>query len=515
MFMRGDTSINRKGAMLSHTQIVIFGASGDLTQRKLIPALHAISCEKLLADNVSIIGFARKDKSHDQFKTEMGEAIGRHSRFKAETGESGKFPWNTFARRIYYHKGDFVNADDYTALLIFLDSLPPKNAGRCNRLFYLATPPSVFPIIIQRLGETGLVTQEARKDGWTRIIVEKPFGTDLETAGALNNQIGAVFHEDQVYRIDHYLGKETVQNILVFRMSNGIFEPLWNNHYIDHVQITVAEPIGVEGRGAYFEEAGILRDMIQSHVLQLLTLIAMEPPAVFEADAIRDEKVKVLNAIRPYSRSDVNTHVVRAQYAEGKIAGDNVVAYKKEPEVNPKSTTDTFVAMRLDIDNWRWAGVPFYLRVGKRLKKRVTEVAIYYKHAPYALFRSARCHTIEPNVLALRIQPDEGISLGFGSKAPGTAIHIDPVQMDFSYETSFQEAQPEAYERLLFDCLTGDSTLFARRDEIEQAWELVTRILHAWKAVPRPQLPVYESGSWGPDESDDLIRKDLRKWRKL
>ncbi|HIO22254.1 MAG TPA: glucose-6-phosphate dehydrogenase [Nitrospirales bacterium] len=501
--------------MPSHTQIVIFGASGDLTQRKLLPALYALSCENLLTDDVTIVGFARKEKSHEQFRTELGEAIGQHSRFKAEAGESGKYHWATFAGRVYYHKGDFVNADDYTALLKFLDSLTSENTGPSNRLFYLATPPSVFQVIIRRLGEAALVTKNATGDGWTRIIVEKPFGQDFETAGTLNNSIGAVFNEDQIYRIDHYLGKETVQNILVFRMSNGIFEPLWNNHYIDHVQITVAEQLGVEGRGGYFEEAGILRDMIQSHVLQLLTLIAMEPPAAFEANAIRDEKVKVLHAIRPYSQSDVNEHVVRAQYGAGHINGDDVVGYRKEPGVNAKSTTDSFVAMRLDIDNWRWAGVPFYLRVGKRLAKRVTEVAIYFKQAPYALFRSAGCHTLEPNVLALRIQPNEGISLGFGSKAPGTAIQIDPVQMDFLYETSFQDAQPEAYERLLFDCLIGDSTLFARRDEIEHAWDLVTRILNAWNAIPRPQIPQYQSGSWGPDESDDLIRKDLRKWRKL
>ena len=501
--------------MPSHTQIVIFGASGDLTQRKLLPALYALCCESLLADDVSIVGFARKEKSHEQFRTELGEAIGRHSRFKGEAEESGKHPWETFAGRVYYHQGNFANAEDYTGLLKFLDSLIPENMGPSNRLFYLATPPSVFAVIIQRLGEAGLVTKEASGDGWTRIIVEKPFGSDLETAKALNDHIAAVFQEDQIYRIDHYLGKETVQNILVFRMSNGIFEPLWNNHYVDHVQITVAEQIGVEGRGAYFEEAGILRDMIQSHVLQLLTLIAMEPPAAFEANAIRDEKVKVLHAIRLYSPTDVDAHVVRAQYEAGSVDGNAVVGYRQEPGVNPKSTTDTFVAMRLDIDNWRWAGVPFYLRVGKRLTKRITEVAIYFKQAPYALFRSAGCYTLEPNVLTLRIQPNEGISLGFGSKAPGTAIQIDPVQMDFLYETSFQDAQPEAYERLLSDCLTGDSTLFARRDEIEHAWDLVTRILHAWESVRRPQLPGYPSGSWGPDEADDLIRKDMRKWRKL
>ena len=501
--------------MPSHTQIVIFGASGDLTRRKLIPALYALSCENQLADDVAIVGFARKEKNHDQFRTELGDAIGQHSRFKAGMGDGGKCLWRKFTGRVYYHKGDFVNADDYTSLLKLLDSLAPDNARPHNRLFYLATPPSVFPVIIQRLGEAGLVTKEASGDGWTRIIVEKPFGRDLETAETLNRQIGTVFNEDQIYRIDHYLGKETVQNILVFRMSNGIFEPLWNNHYVDHVQITVAEQLGVEGRGGYFEESGILRDMIQSHVLQLLTLVAMEPPAAFEANAIRDEKVKVLHAIRPYTRTDVDDHVVRAQYGQGDVGGNEVIGYRQEPGVDPKSTTDSFVAMRLDIDNWRWAGVPFYLRVGKRLKKRITEVAIYYKHPPYALFRSAGCHTIEPNVLALRIQPNEGISLGFGSKAPGTAIHIDPVQMNFLYETSFQDAQPEAYERLLFDCLTGDSTLFARRDEIEHAWELVARILDAWKAVPRLQIPIYDSGSWGPDESDDLIRKDLRKWRKL
>ena len=501
--------------MPSKTQIVIFGASGDLTRRKLIPALYALSCEHLLHDDVAIVGFARQEKSSEQFRMELNKAIERHSRFKAEAGEDGQYPWQKFAERVYYHRGDFTSPDDYISLQQHLDSLASEHASSHNRLFYLAAPPSVFPIIIQNLGETGLVTQKADGTGWTRIIVEKPFGIDLATAETLNDGIASVFQENQIYRIDHYLGKETVQNILVFRMSNGIFEPLWNNHYVDHVQITVAEPLGVEGRGAYFEEAGILRDMIQSHVLQLLTLVAMEPPAAFEANAIRDEKVKVLHAIRPLGPSEVANYVIRAQYGSGTIDGDAVVAYRKEPDVNPKSTTESFVAMRLDIDNWRWAGVPFYLRVGKRLAKRVTEVAIYFKQAPYALFRSAGCHTLEPNVLALRIQPNEGISLGFGSKAPGTAIHIDPVRMDFLYETSFQDAQPEAYERLLFDCLTGDSTLFARRDEIEYAWRLVTRILDAWQSIPRLQLPEYPAGSWGPDESDDLIRNDLRKWRKL
>tara|TARA_B100000315_G_scaffold246593_1_gene274079 strand:- start:16903 stop:18408 length:1506 start_codon:yes stop_codon:yes gene_type:complete len=496
------------------TYIVIFGASGDLTKRKLLPALYALSCENLISPNIVIVGFARKEKSHEQFRTELGKAIKQHSRFKNEAETKGKHSWEIFAKRIYYYKGDFSNAKDYTGLLPFLDSLTSANTDPSNRLFYLATPPRVFAIIIQHLGKAGLVSTKSSGNGWTRIIVEKPFGRDLETAKILNDKIAAVFQENQVYRIDHYLGKETVQNILVFRMSNGIFEPLWNNHYVDHVQITVAESIGVENRGSYFEEAGTLRDMIQSHVLQLLTLIAMEPPAAFEANAIRDEKVKVLHAIRPYAHTDVDNHVVRAQYGEGHIDGNATIAYRQESGVNPNSNTETFVAMRLNIDNWRWAKVPFYLRVGKRMAKRLTEVAIYFKHAPYALFRSAGCHIIEPNVLTLRIQPNEGISLGFGSKAPGTAIRIDPVQMDFLYETSFQDAQPEAYERLLSDCLTGDSTLFARRDEIEHAWDLVTRIIHAWNDVPRPQLPKYQSGSWGPDESDNLIQKDLRKWRK-
>jgi len=353
------------------------------------------------------------------------------------------------------------------------------------------------------------------RKGWTRIIIEKPFGHDLPSARELNRQVAKVFREEQVYRIDHYLGKETVQNILVFRLANGIFEPVWNRRYVDHVQITVAENIGLEGRGAYYEESGAIRDIVQNHMLQLLSLVAMEPPIAFDANAVRDEKVKVLHALQPLSGQDVTTHLIRAQYGPGWVGGKPVVGYKEEPGVPPNSTTETYLALKVFIDSWRWAGVPFYLRTGKHLPKRVSEIAIQFKQAPLILFKRSDAHgQVEPNVLTLRIQPDEGISLKFGAKVPGTEMQIRSVNMDFFYGSSFVREQPEAYERLLLDCMLGDSTLFTRRDEVEAAWTFIQGILDEWQRQPVDNLLTYDSGTWGPEAADEFIWRDGHRWRR-
>jgi glucose-6-phosphate 1-dehydrogenase len=489
--------------------LVVFGASGDLTRRKLIPALYSLECDGLLAPGFALVGYARQARHHEEFRREMMDAVARHCR---RTGDAASR--DSFAARLWYCTADYDDPKGYARLAELLADLDRSHGTGGNRLFYLATPPSVVPLVITRLGSAGLVSPQAAGSGWSRIVVEKPFGRDLDSAMALNRQLTRVFHEEQVYRIDHYLGKETVQNILVFRLANGIFEPLWNHHHVDHVQITVAESLGVEGRGRSFEEAGILRDMVQNHLLQLLTLVAMEPPAAFEADAVRDEKVKVLKALRPLADEDVDRLVVRGQYGPGRVDDHAAPGYREEPGVAPDSTVETFVALAAFIDNWRWAGVPFLLRAGKRLPKRATEIAIHFKQAPYALFRSVGCETLEPNVLTLRIQPDEGISLGFGSKAPGQAIRIDRVQMDFRYAAAFGAAPPEAYERLLLDSIAGDSTLFARGDEVRCAWAFVTSILEAWARRPPPDFPSYAAGSWGPAEADALIRRlGDRVWR--
>ena len=489
--------------------MVVFGASGDLTRRKLIPALFSLDCDGLLAPGFALVGYARQARHHEEFRREMMEAVARHCRRTADAAMR-----DSFAARLWYCTADYDDPKGYVRLAELLAELDRAHGTEGNRLFYLATPPSVVPIVIARLGEAGLVSPHAAGSDWSRVVVEKPFGRDLDSAMALNRQLTQVFHEEQVYRIDHYLGKETVQNILVFRLANGIFEPLWNHHHVDHVQITVAEALGVEGRGRSFEEAGILRDMVQNHLLQLLTLVAMEPPAAFEADAVRDEKVKVLKALRPLTDEDVDRLVVRGQYGPGRTGNEAAPGYREEPGVEPDSPVETFVALAAFIDNWRWAGVPFLLRAGKRLPKRATEIAIHFKRAPYALFRSVGCETLESNVLALRIQPDEGISLGFSSKAPGQAIRIDPVHMDFRYAAAFGAAPPEAYERLLLDIIAGDSTLFARGDEVRCAWAFVTSILEAWARRPAPAFPNYAAGSWGPTAADTLIRRlGDRAWR--
>ncbi|MDZ7269656.1 MAG: glucose-6-phosphate dehydrogenase [candidate division KSB1 bacterium] len=487
--------------------LVIFGASGDLTKRKLLPALFNLACDNLLPQDFAVVGFARREKTHAAFREEMVQAITQFSRNREFDGNMLQH----FSERIFYHAATFEDEAGYAGLQRLLTELDTSHQTAGNRLFYLATPPEHYPVIVQRLGRTGMARNER---GWTRVIIEKPFGRDLETARELNRQVLQVFDESQVFRIDHYLGKETVQNILVFRLANGIFEPIWNRHYIDHVQITVAEDLGVEGRGSYYETAGVMRDMIQNHMLQLLALVAMEPPIAFAAQEVRNEKVKVLQAIRPILPGDIATHTVRAQYGPGLVGGRLVPGYLQEPGVAPTSRTETFVALKLFVDNWRWAGVPFFLRSGKRLPKRATEIAIHFKSAPHLLF-GAHTAGLEANVLALRIQPEEGITLRFAAKLPGAAIQVRTVNMDFRYGTSFGKPSPEAYERLLWDCMLGDSTLFTRRDEVEASWQFVTPILEAWQERNDQPLPQYQAGTWGPPQAETFIESEGRRWRRL
>src|SRR5436190_20760580 len=486
--------------------IVIFGATGDLTQRKLIPALYNLAADGDLPPAVAIVGFARREKSDDEFRTELEEATRKFSR-QAVRDEI----WKTFAQSIFYHQSEFEDEAGYKTLAKRLDEIDKEYGTRGNRLFYFAAAPDQFEPILKHLKGAGL--NETCKGSWARVIVEKPFGTDLASARELNRIVRHSFSEEQTYRIDHFLGKETAQNILVLRFANAIFAPLWNTHYIDHVQITAAETLGVETRAGYYERAGALRDMVQNHLLQLLCLIAMEPPIDLSADSIRDEKVKVVRSLRRFAQSEIAANVVRGQYAQGAIDGKLVAGYRKEPKVKSDSQTETFVALRLYIDDWRWADVPIYMRVGKRLPKSATEISIHFKKAPAVLFNK---NLSDQNVLVIRIQPDEGISLRIHAKVPGTSFRVEPVKMDFHYGTSFGKASPEAYERLLLDAMSGDATLFARRDEVEEAWAFIDVIESAWSAKKdAPGLFPYPAGSWGPDEADDLLAPDGRAWRRL
>jgi len=488
---------------------IVFGASGDLTHRKLIPALFRLSKRRLLHPRTAIVGFARREFTDQAFREEMKKAV--------ESGEASSAEWDRFAETLHYVPGVFEDHAAFRALGQLLSELEAKRGIPGNRIFYFATPPAAYAPLIRNIGATGLARRAIREERgvpWARVIIEKPFGHDLESARELNALVHTVFAESQIFRIDHYLGKETVQNILVFRLGNGIFEPLWNNRYVEQVQITVAESVGIEGRAAYFESSGIARDIFQNHMMQLLTLTAMEPPVRFEADPVRDEKVKVLRSIRPLSPEDVAKKTVRGQYAAGAVGGSAAPAYREEPGVDPRSEVETYLAARLKIDNWRWSGVPFFLRTGKRLAKRATEIAIVFRKPPYALFRHAGLAEIGANILRLRIQPDEGISLSFGAKSPGQTLHLDPVEMDFFYLTAFGHDPPEAYERLLLDCNLGDSTLFARHDEVELAWELTDSIRAAWGSAG-PPLAKYPSGSWGPKEADEMIHRSGHHWYRL
>lgn len=488
--------------------VVIFGASGDLTKRKLLPALYNLELERLLPNNFAIVGFARRPIGDDEFRKQMLDGINSFSRNKP----ADPSVWESFVQGISYCDGNFDDLDAYRKLGGMLDQLDRERGTAGNRLFYLATAPEYFPIILNNLGAVGL--SHSPTQGWVRVIIEKPFGRSLATARELNRTVHSNFQESQIYRIDHYLGKETVQNILAFRFANGIFEPLWNRNYIDHVQITVAEAVGVEGRGGYYETSGVIRDMIQNHILQVSTLVAMETPSAIEADAVRDEKLKVVKSIRPVPSGQIEDYVIRGQYGLGASAGKPAPGYRQEPSVSPGSNTETYVAFKYFIDNWRWAGVPFYLRSGKRLPKRVTEIAIQFKQAPLQLFGKG-AEALQPNLLALRIQPDEGIALRFGSKVPGQALTVRPVKMDFRYGSSFGGEPPEAYERLQLDCMLGDATLFTRADEVEAAWTLIDPVIQHWQENPPTDFPNYEAGSWGPKAADDMMQRDGRAWRRL
>lgn len=495
------------------TTMVIFGASGDLTKRKLVPALYSLARDRLLPSTFNVVGVARRDIGTDTFKKQMREATDKYAR-RRPVEES---LWESFSGGIFYVNGTFEDPATYARLKKALDEIERARDTGGNRVFYLSTPPSEYPIIIKQLGAAGLINREQGAP-FTRVIIEKPFGRDLESARALNREVHEVLREDQTFRIDHYLGKETVQNILVFRFANGIWEPLWNGRYIDHVQLTVAEAIGVEGRGGYFEQAGILRDMVQNHMFQFLCLMAMEPPVAFEAEAVRDEKLKVLRSLKPLPSKvdELQKLVIRGQYGKGFVNGQPIGAYREEQGVAKESNVETYVAMKLQIDNWRWAGVPVYLRAGKAMPKRVTEIAIHFKRAPHALFGQSTRGRLseEPNVLSIRIQPDEGISLKFFSKVPGPTMEALPVPMEFRYGTSFGAEPPEAYERLLLDCLLGDGTLFTRGDEVEASWAFIDRIEKAWASSAPPKFPNYAAGTWGPEEADRLIETDGRTWRK-
>ena len=484
--------------------MVIFGASGDLTKRKLIPALYNLAKDNLLSKEFAIVGFSRNELTSEQFRDQIGSEIGEFATTKVDPDL-----WHWFSRRIYYVPGDFSDPSAYTKLRDFLAKIDKEHGTRGNYFYYLATAPSFFAPIVKQLGAAGLVTEE---NGWRRVIIEKPFGHDYESAVALNKEIRQVLNEKQIYRIDHYLGKETVQNILVFRFSNGIFEPIWNRRYIDHVQITVAETVGVEQRGGYYEKAGTLRDMVPNHIFQLISLTAMEPPISFDADVVRDEQAKILKAIPPPNDEEVLIRTVRGQYGEGILDGVKVPAYRSEPMVDHNSRTETFVAMKLFIDNWRWADVPFYLRTGKRLRKRTTQIAIQFKRAPFVLFRKTAVDRLEPNRLVLHLQPDEGISLSFGAKVPGPVVQIGDVNMNFNYADYFNATPQTGYERLLYDCMLGDATLFQRSDMVETAWHVVAPILDVWEALPPRKFPNYLSGTWGPPEADELLAKDHRRW---
>ncbi|HEX9163960.1 MAG TPA: glucose-6-phosphate dehydrogenase, partial [Thermoanaerobaculia bacterium] len=485
--------------------LVIFGAAGDLTQRKLVPALYSLAHDGLLPAGQTIIGFARLEYTDDAFRMAMREACDKFARTKPVD----ETVWENFSKRLFYVQGDFAEPEGYFRLKQKLEECDRTRGTGGRRLFYFAVPPQFFPVICEILGNEGMVSDPERGGPYTRVIIEKPFGHDLSSARELNRVAVTTFRERQVFRIDHYLGKETVQNLLVLRFGNGIFEPFWNRQYIDHVQVTVAESIGVEKRGNYFETAGITRDIIQNHMLQLVSLIAMEPPVEFEANAVRDEKVKVLRALRDFPPGREEKLAVRGQYTDGSVLGEGVPAYRKEQNVDPNSKVETFSAMKVFVDNWRWADVPFYIRAGKRLPKRVTDISIHFRPAPYPLFSKTKPPS---NVLAIRIQPDEGISLKFDSKVPGPTVRTAPVTMEFRYATSFGAEPPEAYERLLLETMLGDPTLFARRDEVETAWAWLDPLLKSWAADANPP-DFYPAGTWGPESANLLIEHDGRRWR--
>src|SRR5919108_4651230 len=485
--------------------MVLFGGAGDLTKRKLVPALFNLVKAKLLPKDFAVLGFSVDELGLDEFRNQVTGFL--------PASDRGTDAWDWFAQRLHYARGDFADPDAFKTLSERLGELDTSYNTQKNYLFYLATAPRFCAPIVQQLGKVGLSRQE--NGCWRRIVIEKPFGHDLESAQALNREIKTVLDENQIYRIDHYLGKETVQNIMVFRFDNAIFEPLWNRRYIDHVQITNAETVGVERRGGYFDNAGTLRDMVPNHMMQLLNLTAMEPPVSFQADAVRNEQAKVLHAVQTLDSEEVLHSSVRGQYGEGVVDTERVPAYRMEPGVSPESRTETFVALKLNIDNWRWAGVPFYLRTGKRLAKRHTEITVQFKRTPFELFRNSPFRKLHTNTLVIQIQPVEGISLSFGAKIPGPVLRVGSVNMNFEYSRYFGADAYTGYEVLLYDCMMGDATLFQRADMVEAGWSVVDPILDVWKALPPRKFPNYAAGTWGPKEADELLERDGRYWRKI
>ena len=502
-------SLNHSGAnpTASPCVMVTFGASGDLTKRKLLPALCNLAEDNLLLTQFAIIGFATNDFTTESFRKMLGEEIPKY----APAPVNPKI-WEWMSERIYYVRGDFQDADAYTRLEQQIKEADKKHNTLGNRLFYLAVAPRFFSPIAKMLDQCCLSKEESGR--WVRVIVEKPFGHDLASAKQLNQELRQVLAETQIYRIDHYLGKETVQNVMVFRFSNNIIEPLWNRNYVDHVQITAAETVGVEHRGGFYETAGALRDMVPNHLFQLLTMTAMEPPISFDADEVRNKQAEVLHAIQPIGPEEVLTNMVRGQYGPGLIDGQRVAGYRGEPDVSPDSNTETFVALKLLIDNWRWAGVPFYLRTGKRLARRMTEIVIQFRRTPFVLFRNTTVKNLETNRLVIHIQPEEGISLSFGAKVPGSIMKLGLVNMDFDYSTYFGTEHSTGYERLLRDCMAGDATLFQRADMVEAGWSVIQPILDVWHALPARGFPNYAAGSWGPVEAEELLERDGRSWRR-
>ena len=503
-----DTAENPFRALMRRSRapepatLVIFGVTGDLAKRKLLPAVFGLWQDGLLGSAFNIVGVGRQEMTDDQFKDFVLEALKTSK--ETDTIQPGSL--EKFRDLLYYEFGDFSTDEVYGLVRQELDRAEEAHGGRKNALFYLSTPPSLFEPISNGLGRQGLADES---EGWRRIIIEKPFGRDVQSARKLNDALHRVWDESQIYRIDHYLGKETVQNLMAIRFGNAIFEPLWNRSFVDHVQITAAEDLGLEGRAGYYEEAGVVRDMLQNHLMQLFTLTAMEPPSAFDADAIRDEKVKVLRSVRRVTPQDVDSFAVRGQYGPGVVDGEPVPGYREEPGVQPDSSTPTYAALKLQVDNWRWEGVPFFLRTGKRLPKKVTEIAVVFKRPPLGMFPGG----MERNVLAFRIQPDEGVSLKFSSKSPGQEMVLREVVMDFRYD-AFGAQLESPYSRLLLDAMLGDATLFPREDEVDLAWQVVSGLLEAWEGTPAPDFPNYPAGTWGPEAADRLIGPD-RRWRRL
>jgi glucose-6-phosphate 1-dehydrogenase len=490
--------------------MVVFGASGDLTRRKLMPAIFQLWCENHLPESTAIIGYSRSAKSDESFRADLCESI--RDSLNCHQGLVDDAAWDTFASRIFYQQGSYDSPEDFAALKRRIEEVSEQRGLPGNCLHYLATPPMAFESIIRNLDSADLA-RRGQSDPWARVVIEKPFGTDLESARTLNRIAKEVFDEDQIFRIDHYLGKETVQNIMVLRMANSIFEHLWRHDYIDHVQITAAESLGVGTRGGYYDTSGALRDMVQNHLMHLLCLVAMEPPVSLTADAIRDEKVKVLKALRPIPAQCASNGVIRAQYSGGQIDGQDEPGYRGAENVPPESTTETFVAFKANVDNWRWTGVPFYLRTGKCLPRRCTEISIHFEDIPKVLFNRPPAGPLRPNVLTIRVQPNEGIALEFQTKAPGQAMQIQPLEMDFGYQESFGQAPPDAYQRLLLDASVGDATLFTRSDEVEAAWEYVSPIIEGCASTDPAAMLQYPAGSWGPKAAEELIAADGNHWR--